>query len=891
MQIKIDPKRFSILDQFKGRISQLVSKLLTKKEPSIRFVIFFSVGMFLYSFGLYTAGVVSQRNYGVSNLLFKPIILDNYKILERQFLSYFESPILLRIDIKHKNLQKLEFNRQSAIAKGTIHGVDNEWINIKIQSENSGRYSAKIRLKGATAQEHLIDDKWSFKIKIKGKNRFLQMKEFAVMDPMRRNLLGEWFIRKVFQKEGVISRKYEFVEVVINGKSKGIYVIDERYDNVMLERNHLKEGPVMKLDQTPYFSEKAGYHPSERDDYYMQMDFTAFNKDKFLKDKILRKQFVYAKNLIEHFRLGLLNTHQVFDIDKLAKWVAISDVMGAWHGFGFANMRFYFNPITTKFEPVPDDNYNERAYNFAAPFRLFRLNDSYNEGTFLKQLFSDYVFTKRYLNELERVSKQTYLDSIFKEFSGGIRSRSLLLAKDYPLYNFLLDSKNYTYQNAETLRGILNPFKGVQSYIKDKTNKGLLLQLANNKTVPMEILYLTNKTNTKFTIKSLDKYILGGRDFNTPISYKNLFFEYDRADNLTEVQLDGLSLVYRVLGTSVNRKAPIFPFQAFESNIDEYQKYNSNKISFKKFNFLSYENDKKEIIFKRGTWTLDKDLVIPQGYTLIANEGTQIDLINSSMIYSYSPIVFIGAENSPIKVFSSDSTGQGITVIKAKRSSLLKYVSFHNLSRPSKGDWELSGVINFYESPVSMYETHFEHNISGDDYVNIIRSEFTLNRTSFIHSFADALDVDFGEGKIKDSKFMFCGFQGNNGDCLDFSGSIVEIDNVLVKNAGDKGISLGEQSTLSIVNSRVDKTKIGVAVKDLSTATITGMTISDSEIGLTAFQKKPEFGPGTIVAEKINMKNVKQPYLKETNSIISVDSHEITKEINNVRSIIYSSDN
>ena len=171
----------------------------------------------------------------------------------------------------------------------------------------------------------------------------------------------------------------------------------------------------------------------------MQMDFTAFNKDKFLKDKILRKQFVYAKNLIEHFPLGLLNTHQVFDIDKLAKWVAISDVMGAWHGFGFANMRFYFNPITTKFEPVPDDNYNERAYNFAAPFRLFRLNDSYNEGTFLKQLFSDYVFTKRYLNELERVSKQTYLDSIFKEFSGGIRSRSLLLAKDYPLYNFLLD--------------------------------------------------------------------------------------------------------------------------------------------------------------------------------------------------------------------------------------------------------------------------------------------------------------------------------------------------------------------------------------------------------------------------------------------------------------------
>ena len=240
MQIKIDPKHHSILVQIRASLSQLIDKLFNKKKSSIRLVIIVSVGILFYSFGLYTAGVVSQRNYGVSNLLFKPIILDNYKIIKRQFLSYFEHPVVLRIDIKHKDFQKLEFNRQTAIAKGTIYGVDNEWIKIKIHSENRERYSAKIRLKGATAQEHLIDDKWSFKIKIKGKNRFLQMKEFAVMDPMRRNLLGEWFIRKVFQKEGVIARKYEFVEVVINGKSKGIYVIDERYDNVMLERNHRK---------------------------------------------------------------------------------------------------------------------------------------------------------------------------------------------------------------------------------------------------------------------------------------------------------------------------------------------------------------------------------------------------------------------------------------------------------------------------------------------------------------------------------------------------------------------------------------------------------------------------------------------------------------------------
>jgi len=164
-----------------------------------------------------------------------------------------------------------------------------------------------------------------------------------------------------------------------------------------------------------------------------------------------------------------------------------------------------------------------------------------------------------------------------------------------------------------------------------------------------------------------------------------------------------------------------------------------------------------------------------------------------------------------------------------------------------------------------------------------------MNRTSIKHSVADALDVDFGEGKINDSIFMFCGFQNGNGDCLDFSGSMMEIENVLVNNAGDKGISLGEQSTLTLIDSKVINTKIGVAVKDFSRATIKGLTIKDSKIGLAAFQKKPEFGPGTLIAENLVMKKVKQPFLKEKYSRISVDSQEIEAETNNVKSIIYSS--
>ena len=40
---------------------------------------------------------------------------------------------------------------------------------------------------------------------------------------------------QVMRKEGIISKRYKFVEVVINGKDMGIYALDEHYDKTMLE--------------------------------------------------------------------------------------------------------------------------------------------------------------------------------------------------------------------------------------------------------------------------------------------------------------------------------------------------------------------------------------------------------------------------------------------------------------------------------------------------------------------------------------------------------------------------------------------------------------------------------------------------------------------------------
>jgi len=832
----------------------------------------------------FTAGVVSQRA-GFSNFIAKPIIMDGLGIAKRQVLSKFTRPDQITLDIPYKNYMELLYARDEALTKGTVYSTPNNWVNLKIRFKGQV-YKAKIRLKGATSDEHLADDKWSFKIKLKDDKTILGMKEFAVMSPTRRNLLGQWFIRKLFQKEGLIARKYEFAKIIINGEDKGIYVIDERYDNNMLTRNQRKEGPVIKIEQSPIFIDQVNSN-IDRDNYYLSMDYTAFDLDSLLEDEVTKQQFLNAKYIIEEFRLGNLKTSTVFDVDLLAKWFAISDVMGAWHGFGWANMRFYYNPITSKFEPIPDDDFNEVSLNYTSNLRLFRLHDQYNNSIFLRNIFSDYQFVEKYIEELGRVSQESYLLSVFNEFNNEISDLSNILAKDYPFYNFLLDSKNNIFENALRLRKLLNPEKAMQGYVEDyAVNKHLVLSVANNQSIPIRVLYLEDTRANRY-IPHVDNLILGGKKYLRPTNFQAYRFDIDNLPFLAELKKPpGLKLFFNLVGSSKIKSIEVFPFKAHVTRLDG-KNITKRDENIKSFPFINWDKKNRTISFDKGNWILSEDLVIPPYQTLYINDGVNLDMINSSMILSYSPVIILGSKENLVTISSSDKTGSGITVLNTINNSIIRFAKFDGLSMPKRNGWQLTGSINFYESPIHIFESSFSSNLSGDDYVNIIRSDYTIENSRFENSFSDSLDIDFSKGVIKNSIFSNCGLSENNGDCLDFSGSEVYIKDVTINKASDKGISIGEGTIANINNSKILFSKIAIASKDQSESIINNLDIIESNVGIAIFQKKSAFGASSVEAVGLNMQNVDEPYLVEKGSSLYIDSEKMPAVEKNLKDRFY----
>jgi hypothetical protein len=303
----------------------------------------------------------------------------------------------------------------------------------------------------------------------------------------------------------------------------------------------------------------------------------------------------------------------------------------------------------------------------------------------------------------------------------------------------------------------------------------------------------------------------------------------------------------------------------------------------KKYSFFKFE--KKKIIIKRGIWNLEDQIVIPKNYELIIQPGTQLIFTNESQIISFSPIIAVGEKENPIILKTNfdgnlneyrqgdtnKNFGFGISVIQAKKKSILKHVIVDKLSAPSiTSNQSVSGAINFYESDVEISNSKFSNNLRGDDYINIIRSKFLLSDNIFENTNGDSVDIDFSNGTIKNSLF-----NKSLNDAIDFSGSSVNLLNVKIINAGDKAISAGEESKLFINDMLILNSKMGLVSKDRSKLFANNVHISETDIAISAYIKKSEYGPAFIEAKNVIINNSKLNYYKQSKSAMTVNGNLI----------------
>ncbi len=795
---------------------------------------------------------------------------DELKIIETENTNADTSanfqPEIIELNISDKGLQKLQQKRKEALQIGVLESADNDWVNGTLNSsETSETKEVELRLKGDWL-DHLKNNKWSFRVKVKDPFAWNQMKTFSLQSPETREFLNEWILHQWWKKEDVLTPRYDFVELKLNGKSLGVYAYEEHFEKQLPESNFRREGVIVRFSEEGFWADvKKRLGDLEGNPiahvnnsaHYSSSEVRGFKENQILKNPVLKQQFETAQNLLIDFLEQKRPVSEIFDTDKMAKYFAIVDLMQAQHSVAWHNMRFYFNPVLKKLEPVAFDGFP--TYNY--PYLLMSegaLSKHFKEDQEpIQYFFQDTAFLKQYIHNLFSFSKKEYLNHFLEEMENGISSRSDFIKKEFQNYEF---NEDLISKRISGIQSNISPFNNLtlKAFLQTKSDGKNIVQLGNIHSLPIEVI------GSGFQSKKVDNYfksIIILPAFITSPFYKNQSKkrkkEAPNTTNLIRYQVEyqpirvadeSKYIFYKVLGYDEIFYSEIknwaFP-QASSTPPNA-----SQNISISSNNLYTVTNQK--VVFHSGKFMVEKDIVIPKNYLVYFSEGTEIDLVKNAKFLSYSPIYMNGKKDNPIKITSSDQSANGFTILQAEGNSTLEFVIFENLNTHRKENWNLTGAVTFYESEVTINDCGFLKN-HCEDGLNLIRSNFEINRCVFSQTLSDGLDLDFCNGSINQSYFL-----NTTNDGLDISGSNIYVVDCEMDNCGDKGISVGEQSQATILEAKISNSNIAIASKDLSKVFIENVILENCQQGFVAYQKKAEFGGSSIEVKNYSATNVKR---------------------------------
>ena len=206
-----------------------------------------------------------------------------------------------------------------------------------------------------------------------------------------------------------------------------------------------------------------------------------------------------------------------------------------------------------------------------------------------------------------------------------------------------------------------------------------------------------------------------------------------------------------------------------------------------------------------------------------------------------------------------DSNLRGIKVIISSDFFNLTPNALSSKRLNSRG---LSGCLSIYNSVFDKTSiTASNIGMSCEDSINIVKSSGHISEIKIIGSLSDGLDIDFSSLSID---YLMVNDAGN--DCADFSGGKYIMSVLFLSNCGDKGVSIGEQSIISIEDLTIKRSIIGIASKDSSVSSIQSTYFDDVEICLDVYQKKQEFFGSMLSINQLNCDGKR--YRKDSNSTL-----------------------
>jgi len=780
-----------------------------------------------------------------------------------------EPPMRLVIDVPFKHMRKIYAQRDEALRVGRLEHEADEYSPASIRV--GGRtIPVKLRLKGDLT-DHLESHKWSFRIKVRGDAQILGMRRFSVQHPFTRGYQAEPLFFETTRFLGVLTPRYDFVTVTVNGSDLGVMALEEHFAKELQEAGGRKETVIVKFDEVDVWAARDGYDLAGFGggafDSYRNAEVVPFGGLVGPEAGLIATYQASAVGLLRGFAKGELAASAAFDPTKLGAYLAAIDAWEAWHAIRWHNLRFSFDPYTARLEPVAFDaslldsprlpgslmsepiaaamlaDPEVRAAYGAA---LARLDGALNGGELaarlaeredaaLRALHAEFPLLARYplkrvagrAARIARASEPSFPAEFGDRYPRVLRARLVDLAG-----TTWLELENSLPETAEIRAAAWRGPGGIEPALEQAVPVVLAATRIGEQ-----------PTQTSLRLRG------HGDALDLQIAVPRLGIVREQTVGRGLVALSAAV----VPTSSLDEQLALHPFlQRVEPNV---------------------------LVIPPGEHRADVSIVVPRGMSLRAEGGATVRFAPAALLIAWGPLDLLGERGNPVvlREIDAEQGWPGIAVLEAGSASTWRHAEVSGTREVELPGWHLTGGTNFYKSELSAHDVTF-HDIRGEDALNTINTHFTLERVTVRGTYSDAFDSDFCTGLVRDSSFEDIG-SGGGGDAIDFSGSVAEIDGVRFERVSDKAISVGEGSTLRARGVIARRVGAGAVAKDGSTLELEDAVIDDSVVApLMAYVKKPEFGVARMTARSVRVSGAATRPLVQTGSTLVLEGESLTTE-------------
>ncbi|MCR9245849.1 MAG: CotH kinase family protein [bacterium] len=768
---------------------------------------------------------------------------------------------------------------------------------------------------------HWLYPQKSWKIKCRGVDPIRDRATFNLKNPPDPTAIIDLIANELSADIGLISPDVHPVKLFVNGAYSGLHLWWDRADESLLRRFRRMPGSIYSGDGAP--PDKNGIYNVFVDEKFWTKD-AARNAEQ-AADRADIRSLILAINEFDAPTFHAFVTEFV-DLDQFAKFTAVDRLFGGEHHDHCHNHKVYFDPYRGRFEPIQWD------FAFWMMHRRYPgIDQALNP--LLMRVREHPAFELAIQRELAKLLERVTPERLAERVETAAASiRSALHAdgfrdtRDHKAWRNLRLALLHSafYSNAEfesQVRYLVRGFKGRTKWLHSRlADCGLQLRSSHPPTGPavltlrstgfvgQTIENLTARTTAANTTVELvrDQNRNGVADAGDPVvatatstanearfaldlkvlpglkKVPQAFTELRGGTQLSPTPLDYSFLLRPVSGgiTAVELTAtntvtgePVAP-----EAVDELPAvtFGSNESAHSLHPWdLTPQPAERTLDVGPGEVVLTESLALPPTTTVVIKPGTTLRLGPDVSVEFRGKVLALGTEEEPILIEPADAARPwGVFALHGigTRGSRFTHCQWRDGSTDKFRMVLRTGMVSIIDTAdIEMQNCFIGRNFKGDDALHwgyVTGGE--IRDCEFRGAASDAFDMDIG----KDVRIVGCRFYESGNDSLDLMTTECEVADCHFIDAGDKGISVGEGTRLTLLRSSFERCVIGIEIKDSSVAKVDAETrFNRCGTGVNLYRKNTRYtNGGTLIAPDLWAIGCDKPLTADKRSTVHVDN-------------------